>query len=191
MKEILLSAATKSDALNGAVATGGMLDLGNALTFDLNRLSGEKWEEKTPYVYKGNAPQITAQIVNRRNKSYLSVQFHDEDGDIITAKYADGELTAQDFNGEKNTNAVNLTGSGVVTYEASAGTYTFYALDAKGNETVKVVKITETKNRQNGGGWQSGMPGFGYGIPNPADLWFEEIMGISFDAIFDYIRQFR
>ncbi len=191
VKEILLSSATKSDALSGAVATGGMLNVGNALTFDLNNLSGEKWEEKTPYVYTGNAPQIAAQIVNRRNKSYLWVQFYDEDGDIVTANYAVGELTAGDFNSGKSTNAVKLNESGVVTYEASVGTYTFYALDAKGNETVKVVKITETKNRQNGGGWQSGMPGFGYGIPNPADLWFEEIMGISFDAIFDYIRQFR
>lgn len=200
VKEILLSSARKLEALDGAVTTGGMLDLGSALNLNLDSLSGEEWEEKTPYIYTGNAPQIEAQIVNQRNKSYLAVQFYDEDGDIVTAKYANGELTADDFNGGESGNAVKLTNTGVATYEASVGTYTFYALDSKGNETVKVVKITESQNRRNNSGRQSGMPGgmpamkmpgHGYGMPNPADMWFEEMMGIGFEEIFNYVRQFR
>ena len=212
VKEILLSSATKLEALDGAVNTGAMLDLGSALNFDLDTLSDDEWEEKTPYVYKGNAPQIAAQIVNQRNKSYLLVQFYDEDGDIVTAKYADGELTAEDFDGGENGNAVELTSTGIVTYEVTAGTYTFYALDSKGNETVKAIKITENQNRQGNGGWQSqipggmpstqipgqmpgqfqgGMPGQGYGMPNQMDMWLEEMMSIDFDEIFNYMRQFR
>ena len=212
VKEILLSSATKLEALDGAVNTGAMLDLGSALNFDLDTLSDDEWEEKTPYVYKGNAPQIAAQIVNQRNKSYLLVQFYDEGGDIVTAKYADGELTAEDFDGGENGNAVELTSTGIVTYEVTAGTYTFYALDSKGNETVKAIKITENQNRQGNGGWQSqipggmpstqipgqmpgqfqgGMPGQGYGMPNQMDMWLEEMMSIDFDEIFNYMRQFR
>ena len=212
VKEILLSSAKDLEALDGAVTSGGMLDLGSALNFNLENLSGEEWEEKTPYIYKGNAPQIVAQIVNQRNKSYLAVQFYDEDGDIVAARYGEGELVADDFNNGENGNAVKLTNSGIATYEATVGTYTFYALDSKGNETVKVVKITESQNKQGNGGWQpgmpggmpsmqmpgqmpgqfqGGMPGQGYGMPNQMDMWFEEMMSIGFDEIFNYMRQFR
>ncbi len=154
VKEILLSSAAKLDSLDTLVATGGMLDLGSALNFDLDKLSGEEWEEKVPYAYNGNAPQIATRIANQRNKSYLVVQFYDEDGDIVTARYAVGELSAKDFDGGKNGNAVNLSKAETVTYEVTAGTYTFYALDSKGNETVQVVKITDGQNRENGRQWQ-------------------------------------
>ena len=198
VKEILLSSATELDALDGAVTTGGMLDLGNALSFNPENLSGEEWEEKTPYVYKGNAPQIAAQIVNQRNKSYLTVQFYDEDGDIVAARYGKGELAVDDFDNGENGNAVKLTNSGIVTYEATVGTYTFYALDSKGNETVKVVKITESQNRQGNGGRQSGMPGGmpvvqmpgqmpgqNHGMQNPFDMGFGTApsMNFGFDVI--------
>lgn len=199
VKEILLSSVAELEALDGAVTSGGMLDLGSALNFNLESLSGEEWKEKTPYIYKGNAPQIAAQIVNQRNKSYLQVQFYDEDGDIVTARYGEGELTTDDFDNGESGNAVKLTNSGIATYEATAGTYTFYVLDSKGNEAVKVIQITERQNRQNYGGrpsgmpmgYPGGMPGQGYGMPNQMDMWFEEMMSIGFDEIFNYIRQFR
>lgn len=208
VKEILLSSARELEALDGAVTTGGMLDLGSALNFNLDDLSGEEWEEKTPYVYTGNAPQIAAQIVSQKNKSYLTVQFYDEDGDIVTARYADGELTAEDFNGGESGNAVKLTNTGVVTYEANAGTYTFYALDSKGNETVKVVKITESQNGRNNSGRQSGMPGgmpsmqmpeqMPYGMPGinqgmqyPFDMGFGNAPSMNFGGTFNYSKQFR
>lgn len=199
VKEILLSSVAELEALDGAVTSGGMLDLGSALNFNLESLSGEEWKEKTPYIYKGDAPQIAAQIVNQRNKSYLQVQFYDEDGDIVTARYGEGELTTDDFDNGESGNAVKLTNSGIATYEATAGTYTFYVLDSKGNEAVKVIQITERQNRQNYGGrpsgmpmgYPGGMPGQGYGMPNQMDMWFEEMMSIGFDEIFNYIRQFR
>ena len=199
VKEILLSSVAELEALDGDVTSGGMLDLGSALNFNLESLSGEEWKEKTPYIYKGNAPQIAAQIVNQRNKSYLQVQFYDEDGDIVTARYGEGELTTDDFDNGESGNAVKLTNSGIATYEATAGTYTFYVLDSKGNEAVKVIQITERQNRQNYGGrpsgmpmgYPGGMPGQGYGMPNQMGMWFEEMMSIGFDEIFNYIRQFR
>lgn len=198
VKEILLSSVAELEALDGAVTSGGMLDLGSALNFNLESLSGEEWKEKTPYIYKGNAPQIAAQIVNQRNKSYLTVQFYDEDGDIVAARYGEGELTTDDFDNGESGNAVKLTNSGIATYEAAAGTYTFYVLDSKGNEAVKVIQITERQNRQNYGerpsgmpmGYPGGVPGQGYGMPNQMDMWFEEMMSIGFDEIFNYIRQF-
>lgn len=41
------------------------------------------------------------------------------------------------------------------------------------------------------GQFQGGMPGQGYGMPNQMDMWFEEMMSIGFDEIFNYMRQFR
>lgn len=154
VKEILLSSASELKSLNEAVATGGMLDLGNALSFDIDDLSCEEWEIKTPYVYKGNAPQISAKIVSDRDKSYLAVQFYDEDDDITLAAYADGELDTKDFEGGENGTVIQLTQTRIVTFEASVGTYTFYAIDSKGNETVKTVQITERKqNDMQSGNW--------------------------------------
>ena len=181
VKEILLSSSAELEALEGAVHTGGMLDLGSALNFPLGTLSEDAWEEKTPYVYKGNAPQIAAQIVNQRNKSYLTVQFYDEDGDIAAARYGKGELSAADFEKGESGYAVELTSAGVATYEATAGSYTFYAIDSLGNETVKVVKVTESEKRQAGGrkpGISNGMPYFR--MPGTINMWLEELLGIGF-----------
>ncbi len=52
VKEILLSSATPLDSLESSVSTGGMLNVGAALSFDLDNLSGEEWEEKTPLEYE-------------------------------------------------------------------------------------------------------------------------------------------
>ena len=129
----------------------------------------------------------------------MYVAKHDNYGDIVAARYGEGELTTDDFDNGESGNAVKLTNSGIATYEATAGTYTFYVLDSKGNEAVKVIQITERQNRQNYGGrpsgmpmgYPGGMPGQGYGMPNQMDMWFEEMMSIGFDEIFNYIRQFR
>ena len=158
VKEMLLGSAKKLDLFDGVIASGGMLDLGSALNFDLEKLSHKEWEEKTPYIYKGNAPEITAQIINLRNKSYLAILFYDEDNDIVVAKYADGELATEDFKDIENTIAIELTNTGIVTFEAVVGTYTFYVLDSKGNETLKVVEIVKSCNGHSDGGWQSRMP---------------------------------
>ncbi len=52
VKEILLSSAKEVDGLENSVLTAGMLDVGAALTFDTEDLSGEEWEEKTPLTYE-------------------------------------------------------------------------------------------------------------------------------------------
>lgn len=148
VKEILLTSATKLESLDGIVETGGMLNLGSALNFDLDDLSGEEWEEKTPYIYTGNAPQIAVQIVSERNKSYLAVQFYDEDNDLTIAAYAEGQFSTDDFDNGNSGNVIKLNQSGVAAFEAAIGIYTFYAIDSKGNETVKVVEITQQQNNR-------------------------------------------
>ena len=147
VKEILLSSVKPLDSLQGSVKTGGMLDLGSALQFDRNGLSGEEWTPKTPYEYKGKPPQIAVRLTNQRNKSYLTVQFYDEDGDLTLAAYAEGTLDAAAFDGGKNGKPITLSGSGSATFEATEGVYTFYASDAGGNETVKTVEITRQNSR--------------------------------------------
>ena len=164
VKEILLSSAKKFELLDGKIASGGMLDLGSALSFELEELSHKEWEEKTPYVYKGKAPEITAQIINQWNKTYLAILFYDEDGDITVSKYTEGEYNAEYFDGGKNGIEAEQTSVGLALYEAAVGTYTFYALDSKGNETVKVVKITKRNNEYNNGYGQSRPP---FNIPTP------------------------
>lgn len=160
VKEILFTSATELEALDGIVGTGGMLDLGSALNFNLDDLSGEEWEEKTPYIYTGNSPQIAAQIVSERNKSYLAVQFYDEDNDLAIAAYAEGQLGTDDFDNGNGGNVIKLNQSGVAAFEATIGTYTFYAIDSKGNETVKVVEITrQQNNRSSMNNRQPQMPG--------------------------------
>lgn len=213
VKEILLSTASKLDSLDGIVATGGMLDLGSAIRFNIDSLSGEEWEVKTPYIYTGTAPQIAAQIVKERNQSYLTVQFYDEDNDLILAAYEYGELDADDFDGGRRGNIIKLNQTGVVTYKAAAGVCTFYALDSKGNETVKLVEIIEKQdNLSHDGNWQSQMPrgmpsqpqmqtpvqmsrgtlGENRSMKNPFDAIFgNNASNIDFGGIFKHLQQFR
>lgn len=140
VKEILLSAAKPLDSLNGAVATGGMLDLGAAMAYDLNCLSGETW---TPLaVGTGSAPEIAVQesIVNGRN--YLSVAVSDPDGDLFTLAYATGELTASQFQGGSAGRQFTLDSDGTALFAVNgSGTLTFYACDCAGNETVTVYTV--------------------------------------------------
>ncbi len=60
VKEILLSSATPLEGLENSVATDGMLNVGAALSFDLDTLSDEEWEEKTPLTYED--------VVDERNQ---------------------------------------------------------------------------------------------------------------------------
>ncbi len=63
VKEILLSSARELDSLENSVLTAGMLDVGTALSFDTDELSGEQWEEKTPLTYED--------VVNEREQAQM------------------------------------------------------------------------------------------------------------------------
>ncbi|MCD8048897.1 MAG: S8 family serine peptidase [Clostridia bacterium] len=146
VKEILLSSAKQLDSLSDTTVSGGMLDLYAALTYDHSLLSGATW---TKIEYTGSAPQISAYIMSSFGTDYLVVQIIDPDYDLVLARYGEGTLTAEDFDGGNNGTEVTLS-SGTATYYAEDGTYTFYALDAEGNEAVQTFTVT-TSSKSNGG----------------------------------------
>ena len=156
VKEVLMASAGQLDALNGSVLTGGMLDLGAAMNWDMESLSGQEWEvpENT-----GAAPEITVQVLSQRGTTYVYIQVKDDD--LLLTAYRQGTLIAQDF--QQGTAGVvfetDESGTAVFTV-SSSGTYTFYALDAGGNETVQsvAIQVRTPGNMQSlppmpGGGW--------------------------------------
>lgn len=161
VKEILLSSAKKLDSLDRVCATGGMLDLGAAMTYDLDTLSGERWDNAAA-ITVGSAPEIRAATATRMGRTYLVIQVTDVDNDLTTTAYASGSLTAEEFQGGRNGQLFTVSRDGTVTFSVtSSGTYTFYAADSEGNETVQTVSVTcNTQNRstQGGGGMPTGAP---------------------------------
>lgn len=143
VKEILLSSAKKLDTLEGEVSTGGMLDVGSAMTYDLTTLSGEEWEVKTPEAYKGSAPVIKAYLAWQYQEQCLMLQVYDEDGDAVYAAYAEGERDADYFSSGGAQTEIELSDNGTAILAASAGTFTFYAVDACGNGSVYTVRLEE------------------------------------------------
>lgn len=143
VKEIILNSATKLESLSKTSKTGGMLNIGKALNYNPETLSSDSWEEKENYIYKGNAPTISASIINSQNKTYLHLQFYDADNDIKSALYDDGKLEAVYFNKGEKGNKIELNQNNAVTFTATEGIYTFYAIDSMGNETVETVEIKE------------------------------------------------
>lgn len=57
VKEIILQSARKLDTLDGTCVTGGMLDLGAALRYDINTLPKEKWDIPEPPKEEPTSPQ--------------------------------------------------------------------------------------------------------------------------------------
>ena len=57
VKEIILQSARKLDTLDGTCVTGGMLDLGAALRYDINTLPKEKWDIPEPPKNEPTSPQ--------------------------------------------------------------------------------------------------------------------------------------
>lgn len=92
---------------------------------------------------KGSAPVITISTSSFGMKGYLMVNVADPDGDLKLVRYAEGRRGAAWFSGGKNGVPFSLSddGTGSFSYTES-GVYTFYALDGKGNETVKTVTLS-------------------------------------------------
>lgn len=162
VKTALLDSAGALDALSGKVLTGGVLNLGAAMNRDAEASYGREWEVP---VTAGIAPEITVQVINQWGVTYLYVQVSDDD--LMLTAYAPGTRTAQEF--EQGTAGIvfRTDKEGTAVFSASsAGTYTFYALDAGGNETVQTVTIQvrtpgpmQTLPSVPGGGWGFGWPG--------------------------------
>lgn len=145
VKEILLSTAAELDSLNGLTLTGGMLDLGAAMSFELEDLSGDVWDTQTSDSSVGSAPNIAARLWAWQDQTYLVVQVTDTDGDLDVTAYAAATLSAAQFEGGSAGQTFELNQNSAAVFSVGkGGTYTFYAKDSAGNETVQTVTVSKT-----------------------------------------------
>lgn len=161
VKEVLLASARQLDTLSGSVLTGGMLDLGTAMNWDIDSLSGQEWDDSEDV---GTVPEINVQVFSQRGTTYVQIQVTDDD--LLLTAYGQGTLTTQNFRQGTAGIGFETDESGTAVFTAStSGTYTFYALDASGNESVQTVTI-EVRSP---GPMQSlpSMPGGGWGFARP------------------------
>ena len=142
VKDILLASVHKLDCLTGRTATGGMLDLGAAMAGAVTASTGRAWAEPDLTAYTDNPPVISLSLSQWLGRRYLTVQVLDADGDLLRAAYASGTRTAADFQGGNAGNPISLSTWGTATFLVrTGGTYTFYAVDQAGNETVRTVEL--------------------------------------------------
>ena len=142
VKDILLASVQKLDSLTGRTATGGMLDLGTAMSYAASASTGRTWAEPDLTAYTDNPPVISLALSQWLERRYLTVQILDADGDLLKAAYASGTHTAADFQGGAAGNPITLDALGTATFLVrTGGTYTFYAVDQAGNETVRTVDL--------------------------------------------------
>ena len=142
VREIIIGSAKKLESLSGSSVSGGMLDIGAALAYDLTTLSGDEWEEKTPVEYAGKAPQISISLVSGRGEQYLRVKLNDEDGDAKTLKYCEGTQSEEFF--KSGGEELALDENKIAYLVPRAGTFTFWASDERGNTSVCSVTISES-----------------------------------------------
>lgn len=144
VKEILLSTVTPMENLAGKTVTGGRLNVGAALSYDISRLSRSGFENAGHAPENGTAPLIETRSVDRAGGTYLQVRVVDIDGDLKTLLYAQGELTAEAFASGTAGEAFTVNENDVATFRVDhAGTYTFYAADSRGNQTVETVRFLD------------------------------------------------
>ena len=142
VKDILLASVQKLDSLSDCTATGGMLDLGAAMAYAATASTGRTWAEPDLTAYADNPPVISLALSQWLGRRYLTVQVLDADGDLLKAAYASGTRTAADFQGGDAGNPISLDSWGTATFRVrTGGTYTFYAVDQAGNETVRTVEL--------------------------------------------------
>lgn len=217
VKEILLSTATELDSLQGKLTSGGMLNLGAAMAYDVENLPEEPADDSaadTSPSDKGgsnspnsdrtkpeapnpdntkpdtpdandnqpstpdantSAPVIKTETLTYMGSTYLIVTVTDEDGDLVKTAYASGTLTAKDFKSGASGTAFSLDRDGSASFLVrTSGSYSFYAKDSAGNETVQTVTVTAdtqqspiislpgNSNRNRNGGSRNTMPSFGW-----------------------------
>jgi subtilisin family serine protease len=132
--KILLATAKPVSALSGKVSTGGMLDIYGSLTCDVDTILSDK-----------NAPLISTKVssVSGTYRKNLLVTVQDAENNLSKVCYAKGKETASYFAyGNKGT-SLSLSGDIATIPKIDATTtFTIYAIDSFGNESVLVVPVT-------------------------------------------------
>lgn len=137
VRTILLSTAKKQESLTNVVATGGMLDLGAAMSW--SGTFGRSWTEETA---EGSAPSISVwHMYYLMGQIRLFVTVKDPDGDLQAVAWEEGIQTADYFKGGTAGIPFSLDFSGSAIFSATRGVYTFYAIDAAGHETVVTYTV--------------------------------------------------
>lgn len=142
VKEIILKTVTPLESLAGKTLTGGMLNVGAALSFDINTLTRSGFQKGGSTAAGGSAPYIEARTRKLYGETYLTVRVLDIDGDLNTLLYAEGEHQTEEFAGGAIGTAFTVNAQDTATFKIThAGTYTFYADDKNGNAAVYPVKF--------------------------------------------------
>ena len=140
VRTILLSSVSPLASLTGRTVTGGMLDLAAALSVDRSALPASPASGGTS---GGSAPQIAVERVTVDGVACLQVRVTDADGDLSALSYAPGTLFTSQFAGGSLGTPFSLRSDGTALFVilGSGTTYTFYARDAAGNESVAFADL--------------------------------------------------
>ena len=143
VKEILMSTVTPMESLKDVTVSGGRLNVGAALSYDISSLSRRGFQNGGTRPANGTAPYLEMQTSNRNGGMYLTVRVLDIDGDLNKLFYAKGEHTAGEFaSGTVEGTAFTVNDKDMAAFQITEkGTYTFYAVDKNGNGAVKIAKF--------------------------------------------------
>ena len=140
VRDTLCAAARPVAALEGVVASGGMLDLDAALA---RGISAKK--AFTPKAASGTAPELQVELISRGGVYYLAVRVTDRDGDLLRAAWHSGAWTVDLFvdGGVDWPLTLSERNTAILQVERS-GSYTVYAVDRAGHETVRTVTLARS-----------------------------------------------
>ena len=140
VKRTILSTTAPLPALQGKTATGGMLDLAAALSVPREQMTGAAFQLPSG----PNAPQIVTSQLNMGETVMIAIRVTDADGDLCTTVYNKGALTAEQFQGGANGIPFVVDGGGSnIFFAKESDTYSFYARDLAGHETVVTITLNQ------------------------------------------------
>lgn len=140
VKRTLLSTTAPLPALQGKTATGGMLDLAAALSVPREQMTGAAFQLPSG----PNAPQIVTSQLNMGETVMIAIRVTDADGDLCITVYNKGALTAEQFQGGANGIPFVVDGGGSnIFFAKESDTYSFYARDLAGHETVVTITLNQ------------------------------------------------
>lgn len=150
-KNILLNSVTTESSLSGKVLTGGILNIGAALSYNpddtdsqfINTSNSTDSTSSSSNQSTTSSPVLVMREFNLGRHKYLMVGVTDADNDIKFLRYASGTLTASDFKEGTAGTAFTLNQASYCLFSIQqGGTYTFYARDKDSNETVNTITVT-------------------------------------------------